>query len=489
MRDLLLTLTGILLILLNLGVAAGNVMEIHSFNNEIDHPTFLSRWWNAGASIPLENHIVLTPSVSDRFGAQWHKYPLLTNDFEASFTVVIKPPAGSSVPPNDQGFAFWYVYENVTQAMGEDLTRRSSEITTHLNSNGWGLFGYRNQFKGLGVIFSNNKKGATEGSTEFKPSISILVNDGTRKVTLPGDVPSQFGSYWNYRNGNLHIKLRVQPSGILLEGKQDSSKDWIKLGEVRSDKLPMKLSPGGYIGFTGMVAADKIGTSKTSFGQHDTVLIDNVVLKNMDASQKGEEQVASTPVSEKSEESKHSDFLHDHSELGVERAEGNAIKKFSQMLFKFISETEPQKKAMMSAISTLSAKLIVMERSVKKLKEEIVALSGHDMDADYERMKRELAALSSKAVSDAALKTKHFQSLKSEIETSLDSKAAAKRASTAQVVKAFHEVDLKARELKTQVASRGSYLMYVALACLVLVVAAGLALQAKLKRWEKKHLL
>jgi hypothetical protein len=359
-----------------------------------------------------------------------------------------------------------------------------------LVANGWGLFGYRNQFKGLGVIFSNNKKGASEGVTEFKPSVSMILNDGTRKVVLPGDVPTQFGSYWNFRNGNLHIKLRVQPSGVLLEGRQDSSKDWIKLGEIRSDKLPRKIEAGGFIGFTGMIAADKVGAPKSGFGQHDTVLIDNLVVKNMDLSQKGEETLAAAASAPKGvADIKHSEFLHDHSDVGVERAEGNAIKKFSQMLFKFISETEPQKKAMMSAISTLSAKLVVMERSVKKLKEEIVALSGHDMDADYEAMKRELAALSSKAVSDAAVKSKQFQSLKSEIETSLDNKAAAKRASTAQVVKAFHEVDLKARELKSQVASRGSYLVYIALVCLVLVIAAGLALQAKLKRWEKKHLL
>jgi hypothetical protein len=475
------------LVLYYVGASADKVMEIHSFNNQIEHPTFLSRWWNAGASIPLENHIVLTPSVPDRFGAQWHKYPLLTNDFEVTFTVVVKPVAGGVQPPNDQGFAFWYVYENVTQAMGEDLTRKASEVTTHLAANGWGLFGYRNQFKGLGVIFSNNKKGASEGVTEFKPSISIIVNDGTRKVELPGDIPSPFGSYWNYRNGNLHIKLRVQKSGILLEGKQDTNKDWIKLGEIKADKLPMSITSGGYIGFTGMIGADKVGSPKTKFGQHDTVLIDNVVLRNMDVSQKGEEVLENAQAASAS--IKHSEFLHDHSDKGVERAEGHAIKKLSQMIFKFISETEPQKKAMMSAISTLSAKLVVMERSVKKLKEEIVALSGHDMDADYEKMKQELAALSSKAISDAATKNKQFQSLKSEIETSIDSKSTAKRASTAQVIKAFHEVDQKARELKTQVASRGSYLMYVALFCLVLVVAAGLALQAKLKRWEKKHLL
>ena len=111
------------------------------------------------------------------------------------------------------------------------------------------------------------------------------------------------------------------------------------------------------------------------------------------------------------------------------------------------------------------------------------------MDADFEKMKAELAELSSKAYSDVAVKKQQFDSLKSEIETSLDAKVAAKRASTAQVVRTLHEVDAKARDLKNQVASRGSFTVYVAIFCLVIVLVAGFALQAKLKRWEKKHLL
>jgi hypothetical protein len=97
--------------------------------------------------------------------------------------------------------------------------------------------------------------------------------------------------------------------------------------------------------------------------------------------------------------------------------------------------------------------------------------------------------LSSKAKSDVASKKKRIDTLKSEIETSIQSKVAAKRASTANVVKTLNEVDNKARDLKKQIASRGSFTLYIALFCVVLVVIAGLALQAKLKRWEKKHLL
>ena len=71
-------------------VLGQKVLDLHSFDKDIDHPTFLSRWFNAGTSVPLENHIVLSPSVPDRFGAQWHKYPLLTDDFESAFRIVIK---------------------------------------------------------------------------------------------------------------------------------------------------------------------------------------------------------------------------------------------------------------------------------------------------------------------------------------------------------------------------------------------------------------
>jgi Txe/YoeB family toxin of Txe-Axe toxin-antitoxin module len=173
----------------------------------------------------------------------------------------------------------------------------------------------------------------------------------------------------------------------------------------------------------------------------------------------------------------------------MERAEGKAIKTLSRMIFKLISETEPLKKSITSAVSTLSRRLIAMEHSVKKLKDDIVTISGRDMDGEYAKMKAELAQLSSQAMSDVANKKKEFEVLKTEIESSLDSKNAQKRSSAAQVVKTLHEADVKARDLKKQVASRGSFTMYIAVFCLVLVVGAGLALQAKLKKWEKKHLL
>lgn len=480
----------LLLIICTYGAVMGQkAMEIHSFDNDIDHPTFLSRWWNAGASIPLEKHIVLTPSVSDRFGAQWHKYPLLTNDFEASFTVNVKPPLSGAIPANDQGFAFWYVYDNVTSTMPADILDKGTEVISALKSRGYGLFGYKNQFHGFGVVFSNNKKGPTPDSTEFKPSVSIVVNDGSRNIAVPGDIPTQFGAYWNYRTQNLQVKVRVQKRSIVVEGKSENTKNWVKLGEVPSDKMPMDITTGGYIGFTGSIAADVPGGTKSSYGQHDAVMIDNVVLTNMDSRQTGEEIVTPDPDVGQNSQEKHSEFLHDKSDEGVERAEGLAIKKFSAILFKFISETEPQKKAMMSAISSLSSKLVGMERAVKKLKDEIVALSGHDMDADYAKMKDELAALSGQAANKAEAKKKQFENLKSEIENSIESKMHAKRASSAQVARTLHEADSKARDLKAQVASRGSFTLYIALFCLVAVVVAGVALQAKLRRWEKKHLL
>ena len=130
-----------------------------------------------------------------------------------------------------------------------------------------------------------------------------------------------------------------------------------------------------------------------------------------------------------------------------------------------------------------------MEKSIFKLKEEIVALSGHDMDGDYAKMKAELAQLSAQALNDVSIKKQHFESLKHEIESTMDTKNEHKQAASAQAVKTLHEVDVKARDLKKQVASRGSFTFYVAIFCLVLVLIAGFALQAKLKNWEKKHLL
>ena len=467
---------------------AQKTLDIHSFDKDIEYPVYQARWFNAGTAIPLEHHIALSPSVPDRFGAQWHKYPLLTDDFEVTFKVVTKGPADGAPPRNDQGFAFWYVYENVTAVIPDDFTHDAKDVHARMSANGWGLFGYRNKFRGMGLFFSNTRKGANSESTELKPSVSVLVNDGSRSVLLPNDLPTQHGSYWNFRNNALLMRVRVQKTGVLVEGKVEGTANWIKLAELSAGHMPMPLTSGGYIGFTGYVAPDKPGSVPSKFGQNDAVHIENLVFVNMDPTQKGEDEVE-VPKANTEPHGKASEFLHEKSEEGLERAEGRAIKTLSRMIFKMISETEPLKKSISSAIATLTKRLSAMEKSVLKLKEEIVSLSGHDMDGDYAKMKAELAQLSSKALSDVATKKQHLESLKSEIETSLDSSSDTRRASSSQVVKTLHEVDIKARDLKKQVASRGSFTLYVALFCLALVVIAGIALQSKLRNWEKKHLL
>ncbi len=375
--------------------------------------------------------------------------------------------------------------------MPSDLIHGSRDVTTRMAAQGWGLFGYKNQYTGLGLFFSNTRRGSSPGSTEFKPSVSVIVNDGSRSVSFPSDIPSSFGSYWDYRNVVLVVRVRVKASGgVLVEARPDNSRDFLKLAEITADKMSMKLKAGGYLGFTGYVGADKLGGPVSKYGAHDAVHIHHVTVSNWDARQTGEDVISKVvPVKDETKQKLSSDFLHDRSEQGIERAEGKAIRTLSRMIFKLISETEPLKKSMSSAVVGLTSKLLSMEKSVKKLKEEIVALSGHDMDAEFESMKNELTVMSSKAKSEVAAKRQDMEQLKSQLDSSIDSSANKKKASSAKVAETLTQADSKAKELKNQVASRGSMTLYIAILCLVLVVAAGLALQAKLKKWEKKHLL
>jgi hypothetical protein len=69
-------------------------------------------WYLAGTVMPSSKNLVLSPGVPGRFGAIWSSTPLLTNDFEVSMTFTAKGPEKRTV--QDEGFAFWYVYENGT---------------------------------------------------------------------------------------------------------------------------------------------------------------------------------------------------------------------------------------------------------------------------------------------------------------------------------------------------------------------------------------
>ncbi|EER15425.1 hypothetical protein Pmar_PMAR018776 [Perkinsus marinus ATCC 50983] len=61
-------------------------------------------WFLNGATVATDNHVILTPSIAQRYGVFMHTMPIDTSDFEILFDVsVSEGPSGS----RDSGFALW----------------------------------------------------------------------------------------------------------------------------------------------------------------------------------------------------------------------------------------------------------------------------------------------------------------------------------------------------------------------------------------------
>ena len=417
---------------------------------------------NFGTSLPLKSHIILSPTVRDRAGAQWHKYPLLTNDFEARFTLFIK---GDQQPDKvEQGFAFWCVKDNVTQVMPDHLRALAVDVTTSMKSAGWGLFGFKETFEGFGVIFSYQRR-LSNGELELKPSVSVVTNDGTKIITT-ASIPTTIGSFWNFRSfTKMDVKLRVKPDGILVEAKPSGSASWTKLAEVAGDARKFASIPGQYLGFTSFV-----GTAGKPTATADEIIIDNLVLENMDLSQQGEETVSTPPPATLSDE----DILQEKGEVGEMRA----VRALARAVFRSVTEGDQPRKALVATVRSLASRIEGIEAAVKKLKDELMLVSGHDMDKDFALMKEQVLSLSK----EAAIGSQQKRGKLEELHKDFDTKGM-------HTSRAADELAQSAEELKRQTSSSSSTLFMLVGVGAVIVLVAGVGMTLKFTSWEKKHLL
>ena len=380
-----------------------------------------------GTSFPLKSHIILSPAVPDRFGAQWHNAPLLTNDFEARFTIILRPNTASSGPHADQGFAFWCVTENVTASIPAEIPSLVQDVSTRLAALGWGLFGYKEQYDGFGIFFAYNS-----ATGELKPSVSIGLNDGTRKI-LRSNIPLTTGAYWNFRSfKRLQVKVRVQPGRVTVEARSEGESKWIQLATASGS-----IKPGTYPGFTGFV--DKGARAL------DEVMIDDVVVENFDDKQQGETQSLEKPGRSSQQDT---NALFNQGEV----AEQNAVSALSRAVYRLVSESSVPRKSLLNSVSHLSGKLDSLEVKVKALKEELKAVSGQDLDAELDAMKEQLFAVTKQATQGEKSRHQNIQ-----------------------------KVAKKGGKLK--------WFLWLGLAGIFVVVLVGLGVGAKVTSWEKKHLL
>lgn len=454
------------------GVSA-QLLAGHSITSPPDIYALATEWSMAGSVIPTQKTMVMSPGVPDRLGLLWHKFPLITNDFEVALTLQFKPPKQDTA--KDAYMAFWYVNENATSAQEKvtaDYVHNQDEMVRNtwgsaLFGQGFNLVGYRGLYDGLGVFFADTGKIGEAGK---EPCIVGLANDGKTDVQS-SDLGQKPGAMrFNYKSGKeVVVKIRVQPTKATIELE----------GGVKQEVV-QAFKAGGYIGLSAY------GGMK---GTHDTkekssmVEIMSMTVTNMDTASKGEDYTRAAPTEKQKDEDK-VDVLHEKSSFKDHRAESDAIKELTNMVFKLVVETQPMRAQLTTAIETITKRVTTLEKTFQTIQAELNKKTGHDLSAEFEDIKKELSTLSSVASTESQEKHKKLDALHQDISTV--HKAAS---SPDNIDKHLDKLSQSTQRTLDSLSNEHQKMWGVSIAAIAFIIIAGLALYNKFSCWEKKHVL
>eukprot|EP00928_Gymnodinium_smaydae_P061674 TRINITY_DN45708_c0_g1_i1.p1 TRINITY_DN45708_c0_g1~~TRINITY_DN45708_c0_g1_i1.p1 ORF type:complete len:532 (+),score=135.49 TRINITY_DN45708_c0_g1_i1:163-1596(+) len=440
----------------------------HSIHVPVDVHQLGAEWLLEGTVVPLADAMCLSPGVPNRVGMLWSMYPLLTGDFEVVMKFKLKPPEKATA--KNEGFAFWYVNENAATAQNNvsvEHVRNQDAIVANtwemgLTKAGFDLLGYRSKFDGLGVIVGPNAAG--------EPVLKALHNDGKTEYQLSNLLGS--GDAIKLENNkDLTVKIRVQATEAKIEV--------VDKGSVEV-KAPFK--SGGYIGFT------SYGGSKgdtDNFERSNFVTLADLSVLNHDASAKGEDipkPSTAAPVAKTNEEKE--DVLRNASSHKDHRAESDAIKELTNMVFKLVAETQPMRAQLTTAISSLSTRIDHMEQTFENLKQEIDKKTGHHLSEEFDVIKKELTSLSTVASQVTQERGKKLEALHTDI-----SDVHKQAHSNDNIDHHLNKLTESNQRTLDSLNNEHQRMFGVSIAAIAFVVIAGLSLYNKFRCWEKKHIL
>lgn len=496
------------------------VLPRHSFNLEtgVARNTFLEGDWNLqGNGIPVKTSLILSTNSSDRGTVLWHNYPVLSNDFEVEFIFDV---IGLDRPESiGQGFAFWYVAQNASASFWEIPFSEKTRMTETGDWAGYmhSVMGQRifmgdAKFEGVCVAFTPTVNEVTPGEGQYDPNISLMYNNGQEKKMPVQHFANESSKKVNYRNvGKLLGKIIIKPDKLevwMQNPINKSSHDLI--GSING----ISLKPGGYVGFTAATGKGPklinpgTGNVPVDYTRYrpDRIKLYTFQVTNKDPNQEGEanlpplqKQTATTTVAPTSTgtpadlvdqmfnegvvEKGKQDVVHTHSKHAGERKEAELLRELAAQLFKLIMESEPQRLQLRRLILNIQRRLDSMEATVEELKTEINASTGHDLDKEFDNLRRELMSLSTFAKSEGDSRIEHLKNLDQTVKT-LDLGEGA-----ANPDDMFGSIHGDAFKIVEDIDSGSKWLYILAGCCIAFICILGIMIYQKFTSWEKKHIL
>jgi len=156
----------------------------HSLFSPYVDSTLQNKFWDYGgdAIVDTNRYIILTQDRRNESGWLWSRLPMDMSDFEITAEFTIK---GQSTSSGGDGFAMWLTKERMQ---------------------GGPIFGNRNRWNGLGIIFDTYPNSPHRG---FFPQISVVKNNGQLDYNLDKDGENQDIAHCN-------MQLRRTPTDTRL---------------------------------------------------------------------------------------------------------------------------------------------------------------------------------------------------------------------------------------------------------------------------------
>mmetsp|Transcript_132985 Transcript_132985/g.231160 ORF Transcript_132985/g.231160 Transcript_132985/m.231160 type:complete len:483 (+) Transcript_132985:144-1592(+) len=443
-------------------------MPHHSFAVPLDFNEVLNDWSISGASLVERERLLLHPSVPERAAFAWSKMPLHTNNFEVTvhFRVVGTKDSSSLVP--DQSFAFWYVYENVSNVYNETKLIKARLWKEGMQDEGMTLSGAKANFNGFGAILS-----MTDGSAKSRPVVSGLWNDGSKELKYGEDVPTSGAKGVDFRNtlNPAQLKIRVTPTSIEGHLKQSPSLSWNECFKLDRSSDPVKT--GGYIGFSAWSgrASDTL--------MPDLVSIAQLEVYNYDETSIGEEMDVSKEIQEA-----YRQMLTDDSRHFVDqKSQTEHLSRLIKLLEQHSESAQPADAQMFQDLQGLHDRMGRLGDDCKTLTKEVQVLvgtrgtSGETLDT----MKNEIVGLRRILIKDSAT---HRQKLDAVHKNIAEVKQKHADASNPAALK---EVVKQSGELEEHVQTRSNVMTGMMAVIIVAVIVIGVLMRNKMNYYEKKH--
>lgn len=466
-------------------------------------------WYLHGNGIASKNCFMLSTSSPDRGTILFHKYPIVSNDLTIEFAIDVK---GTTTQPLEQGFAFWYSHRNLTET--DDWENLFLKDKDRMMTPGWSnhvsrlagrrLFMNSAQFDGIGVILSPTLQNSA-GVKIISPTITLVSNDGRDFKTQFEEVPIEGTSkQFQFRNaGELVIKLILTQTSaeIWAQTNPNSKTDHTLMAKIDNRNAPP--DGRGYIGFSA-ATGHPIGNPPE---MPDMVRITKLSVRNNDASKAGQDPqmpplkttTLTTTVSTGTPAPGEDDFdevtgravgdgghrgdkIHERSLHKDEREGTRALKTLSETILQLVFETEPQRQNLRKMISNIEKRVGFMETTLNKLKTEINASTGQDLDAKYDVIRQELMDLTRLSEVEGNERRTKINKLQHTVKT-------IHKDGEKKLDKEMQELHERNQEILDSIDSghQGGLIM-ACIACMLILIA-GIILYQKFASWEKRHIL